>query len=47
MMSTALGLPEEMSHFTVLVLEVQEFSEGLLSPSSRSVKLGIKVYYRI
>ena len=47
MLSTALGLPEDMSRRSVVALEVQDFSYGLLSPSSRIVKLGIIVYYGI
>ena len=36
---TALGLPEDMSHGSVLTLEVQDFFLVLLSPSSQSVSL--------
>ena len=38
-LSANLGLPENMSHRSVLALNVQYFSLGLLSPSSQSVSL--------
>ena len=46
MLNMALGLPEELSQSSVLALEVQNISEGLLL-KKRFVKLGIVVYYRL
>ena len=50
MLLTALGLPEKMSHDSVLTLKVQGFSQGLLSTWSQSVMLKwvqLIVYHRL
>ena len=47
MLPTALVLCEDTNYRSVLALEVQGFSQGLLSMiSKRFVKMGTRVYYR-
>ena len=43
MLNTALDLPEDTSHRSVLAIKVQDFP----NESCRFVKLGVIVYYKI
>ena len=49
MLPTALGLPEDMSHRSVLAMEIQVFflRVSVTMITKRFVKMGIIVYYRI
>ena len=46
-LTTALGLPEDISQRSVLALEIQDFSKGFHIVSNRFVKLAVTVHHRI